>query len=141
MPLHTTHAKASAQVRRSDHAKAAEYSAELRHRAFKPRAILGITTAYAVKDELHHWSTEAVQRLAKAFAVKPDDFALAPPDAYYDGARPLPALPGQGEIQQYQDIVTSAVNTIADAQGIPRHLLREAENTAQYVRERPTDAP
>lgn len=58
MPLRTTHAKASAQVRRNDHAMTSKYSAELRRR--RPGSVMGFSTAYAVLDEAHQWAAAGV---------------------------------------------------------------------------------
>ncbi|MFJ3085001.1 hypothetical protein [Streptomyces sp. NPDC086838] len=93
--LHTTHAKASSQVRRGDADNADRYSYELRFRAYRPRYVLGL------------------------------------------------------DHQAYQAIVQKVINDIADQERIPRLLLhqpfeqgaRNADWTAQYVREHPTDTP
>lgn len=68
MPLHTTHAKASAQVRRGDRTMTSKYSAELRRR--RPGSVMGFTNAYAVLDEAHDWAAAGVttkQAMENAF--------------------------------------------------------------------------
>ncbi|MEV0526625.1 hypothetical protein AB0I66_24590 [Streptomyces sp. NPDC050439] len=81
MPLRTTAAKAVAQIERRDSEGAAQYRAELRYFHYKPRAIIGMTTAYTVVDEVHRWAASCAQAITKVAAVKPEDFSLAPQQA------------------------------------------------------------
>lgn len=75
--LHTTVAKAFNQIQRRDPEGLKQYRAELRYFHFKPRHILGTTTAYGVLDEVHDWSRlgvsaqEATESAARALARMP----------------------------------------------------------------------
>ncbi|WP_329356957.1 hypothetical protein [Streptomyces anulatus] len=56
MPLHTTTTKAFNQLVRRDPEGVQRYRAELRYFHVPQRHILGMTTAYAIADEIHDWS-------------------------------------------------------------------------------------
>lgn len=62
MPLHTTVAKALAQIERRDTQGVRQYRAELKYFHVPQRVILGATTAYAVADEAYT-IPDALQKL------------------------------------------------------------------------------
>ncbi|MFM9473969.1 hypothetical protein [Streptomyces scabiei] len=64
MPLRSTPHKALAQILRRDPDGVARYRAELRYSHFRPRAILGMTNAYAVLDETYTIKDTALRQAA-----------------------------------------------------------------------------
>ncbi|MEU3000193.1 hypothetical protein ABZ684_21940 [Streptomyces sp. NPDC006995] len=74
MALRTTTTKAFNQLVRHDPEGVQRYRAELRYFHVPQRHILGMTTAYAIADEIHDWShlgvtaQQATENAAQALA-------------------------------------------------------------------------
>lgn len=101
MPLRTTLAKAIAQIERHDAQGAQQYRAELKYFHYKPRAILGMTTAYEIWDET--FTFREPSPLLKQAAVYGPEFVE--------------------RMLAFERITQEVAETLATQQDIPRHLL------------------